>query len=442
MELLLNGGANIDDTNEMEYTALCQAAATRFDSTELLLKRGANIHHTNMEGNTALFMACLGGVHDCAELLLNRGANINHVNKVGDTALFFTLQEYEFVFYDCAELLIKRGANVNHVNKNGFTPLARALVITEEVMIRLFLSHGANTQHLHSLIGKSDDDSNFLSGKPLTEDMVKKAEAWQKEDISAKARAGKLKLFDRPNLDTADQNGRTALISFAGSGEIAALTRLIETKAQVNNADKGGCTALSLASRNNHFACSELLLKKGANVNHVNQEGRTALFYACMFGHLPYVDLLLKARATINLADRTGWTPLAVATSDGYKEVARLLLRRGAEVNALKLLIGQKSWPCGPLLTKEMVEELELWQALDESADDDQAEDERDDQLSLGVEDALRAKITEILEKRSDQQALSITEVRWALADTFGSMIQQFKKWVTDLIREEYESWC
>jgi ankyrin repeat protein len=56
---LVQGGANIEETNEDDMTTLLLASQEgHFDIVVYLVEHGANVAHTDSEGTTALHWAC------------------------------------------------------------------------------------------------------------------------------------------------------------------------------------------------------------------------------------------------------------------------------------------------------------------------------------------------------------------------------------------------
>lgn len=87
-ELLLEAGANIDDSSEGQQTALHAAALNgHFDVVKLLIDRKANLNLPGRCGATALHEAAASGDANIVRLLLEAGADPTVRNKAGKTAL-------------------------------------------------------------------------------------------------------------------------------------------------------------------------------------------------------------------------------------------------------------------------------------------------------------------------------------------------------------------
>lgn len=103
-------------------------------------------------------------------------------------------------------------------------------------------------------------------------------------------------------LDTADNEGRSALSWSALSGKVHATNCLLDHGANISHADKKGCAPLDLASTKGHSEVVQLLLEKGANLEHVDIEGVRPLDRAIANGHSSTVTCFLKKGAKLGPA--------------------------------------------------------------------------------------------------------------------------------------------
>lgn len=106
-------------------------------------------------------------------------------------------------------------------------------------------------------------------------------------------------LFLQGGMDSesADEQGRTALILAATAGHTATVKTLIANGADVKNTDKQGKTALIWAAELDQIPAVQALLVNGADVNHAANDGTTALVAAKNKGDAELVALLEKAGA-------------------------------------------------------------------------------------------------------------------------------------------------
>jgi ankyrin repeat protein len=74
---LVEGGANIDETDRNGMTALLLASLeSKFEIVVYLVGHGANVAHTSNGGKTALHWVCLNGALSSVKCLLEHDASI------------------------------------------------------------------------------------------------------------------------------------------------------------------------------------------------------------------------------------------------------------------------------------------------------------------------------------------------------------------------------
>jgi len=122
------------------------------------------------------------------------------------------------------------------------------------------------------------------------------------------------------------------LLHAAESGDEALLSSLLATRDRPNpdTVDLEGNSALMLAAQNGHLGVCEQLLKAGANVNMAKATGKTtALMRAAMNGHHDICKLLISAGANVD-AKAGNISALDIAQRRGYDDVVETLLAAGA----------------------------------------------------------------------------------------------------------------
>lgn len=136
-----------------------------------------------------------------------------------------------------------------------------------------------------------------------------------------------------------DANGRNAVLAATQGGHADAALLLIERGADVNAQDHIEDSAFLLAGARGHTEIARLALRAGADPKRLNRYGGTALIPACHYGHVDTVRLLLAESAIdVNHVNRLGWSALleALILGDGsarYQEIVRLLLAHRANPN-------------------------------------------------------------------------------------------------------------
>jgi ankyrin repeat protein len=127
--------------------------------------------------------------------------------------------------------------------------------------------------------------------------------------------------------DPKDENGRTALMRAALSGNRAEVQALLDSGADVNATTERGVTALMLAAGKGRTEIVQDLLTKGADVNAKTPGNYTALMSAALNGQIEIVKVLLDKGADANAKDNGDQTAMKYAESKGHTDVVELLTR-------------------------------------------------------------------------------------------------------------------
>jgi ankyrin repeat protein len=123
-------------------------------------------------------------------------------------------------------------------------------------------------------------------------------------------------------------------------GDKAALTTLLQQKADVNAPQVDGATALHWAVYRDDVETVNQLIRAGANVNVANREGVTPLAMASLYGLPAIVETLLKAGADAKQRTASGETLVMFAARSGNPDAIKLLVAAGADINAKESLRG------------------------------------------------------------------------------------------------------
>lgn len=94
VKVLLDGGADVNETVNGGWSALMRASGSRSDLVRLLIDHGASLNLQDDEGCYALLNAVLESRFDIIKLLLQKGADCRLVTDDGKTALS-TIQKQE-----------------------------------------------------------------------------------------------------------------------------------------------------------------------------------------------------------------------------------------------------------------------------------------------------------------------------------------------------------
>jgi len=239
--------------------------------------------------------------------------------------------------------LIEAGADVNAKNINGKTAL-------------MWAASGKSLEIVKLLIEKRAEVSAEIGGQLL----IKAARGNSIE-------LAKLLLAKGVNVNTKDEDKKTALMWAVDNNFIELSKFLIENRADVNGKNKNGQTAFVMAKRrgnqqmvdmlkrhgatipspismsavrNNNIEAVRKAIEQGADVNEKNKNGQTALIIAASKNLLEMAELLIEQGADINIKDNLGFTALMFAEigasgiygyRPGRQQMVDLLKKHGAK---------------------------------------------------------------------------------------------------------------
>ena len=149
VKLLLDAGANINDSGKEGYTAL--HASVRNKSTEiasLLINRGADLEPGRSNGNTPLGDAAMNGNIDSVNLLVRSGANVNRGSKVHEyvTPLYFasSLCSDRSKSLEVVKYLLSKGVVLDTKDTYGQTPLHNAILCRNTGAAKALINAGCD----------------------------------------------------------------------------------------------------------------------------------------------------------------------------------------------------------------------------------------------------------------------------------------------------------
>lgn len=279
VQLLIDRGADLSLKDVKDATALDFAVKQgRIDVARLLFAKGARSSGryeteealTKATTNFALLRAATANDLATARKTLDAGANVNTRNQNAETPLILAV---EFGYsLDIATLLIDKGADVDAVNASGETALMLAAARNNSDAAKLLVAHKASL----SPRNKKQQTALHIAAAALSAAIVKSIlgdQAVNKNKASVK----------RVEVDTRDENGRTALLLAADNEGMVpdeVFDLLLNAGAKLNAQDNEGNTALMLSTRAGGFSGVEFLLAKHADLNVRNKAGLTALAIA------------------------------------------------------------------------------------------------------------------------------------------------------------------
>lgn len=240
--------------------------------------------------------------------------DVKEVDEHGRTALHYCA---EYSKTDIAELLLNIDSSIANIKDkdDGYTPLHLAVISSNIELIKCLISHNVD-------LNIKDNESHFA--------MHWASVCGQEEVISLLVNAG-------ANINSKDGFGATPLHYAAqlyatkteeDDKESAKkiLQKLLELDDDVDSQDNNGRSALLwAASVGSQYTC-KMLLDKGANINFPDKDGLTALHCAASQGCVEVINFLSDS-AEIEAKDKNGCTPLFYAVSNGHAEAANALLK-------------------------------------------------------------------------------------------------------------------
>ncbi|MDR3480126.1 MAG: ankyrin repeat domain-containing protein [Burkholderiaceae bacterium] len=131
-------------------------------------------------------------------------------------------------------------------------------------------------------------------------------------------------LLNAPKIDLEAQsnNGDTALMIASYTGNLDAVTALLDKDAEVN---RPGWTALHYAATIGDCAIVKLLLDRFAYIDAESPNKTTPIMMAARSGQRAAVKLLMEEGADISLKNEQGLSATDFAIKGGYREIAEML---------------------------------------------------------------------------------------------------------------------
>jgi uncharacterized protein len=315
MELLLRNGARADlalEDGDSAFFHLLDRAGHAQPALLYLLDRG--ISPSGLGGLSRYLAVCLKNEYvtrsyeNFALQLFERGADAFGHQEKHEAPL---LQSIHLGWRRLTEVLLQSGVNPNQRDARGFSALHLAANLGREVSIKQLLTFGAD-------INTRTADGQSALGIALAAGQHDLS-AWL-EWRSWQPPGRRLFAMDLP--------------ASAMTGDLQAVTRLIELGLPIDAMDAQGCTALLRAAGGGHESIVRYLLLNGADLRISARTGATALSAAISMRHANVVDLLLRSGADPEQSLPGGVTPLMLASALGLPDIISHLLSRGAQPNA------------------------------------------------------------------------------------------------------------
>ncbi|KAL8888658.1 MAG: hypothetical protein Q9192_006142, partial [Flavoplaca navasiana] len=150
---------------------------------------------------------------------------------------------------------------------------------------------------------------------------------------NGQARSIELLLDFGANINSEDEEGRTALLTASVMGNLNLVHLLLDRGFDIEARNSKGEDALLRAAQGFHESCVLALLDHGADINSKNSNGTTALHLATIYDDLDLLNVFLARGGNVDARNDRGKTPLFTAVENDHEHCMLALIRHGADVN-------------------------------------------------------------------------------------------------------------
>ena len=348
-------------------------------------------------GRTPLMLAAWRGHNEVLDALLGEGASVHATDRDGLSTMSWAAKSAasEPACTDVVARLLSARAKAHHCSSDGSTPLMLAAGAGRAGIVDALLHAPLRGAPVRAIDMKDVKECTALSYAAMRLQGAGDSASAQSQEagdyaavIRLLAKAGaqvnhrcqqtaltccKRAGADGVSDDSAAETGLTPLMLAAHSGNVAALTALLELRADIGLSDAeqkvalshaawGGCSAavaallaaqrgreylehadahertpLLLAAKHNKLDCLSTLLDQGANVLAVDVDGWSALSMVCGMEcgdstAAAAAAALLRAGADLEHHTANVKTPLYLAAGHGSAATVAVLLESGASV--------------------------------------------------------------------------------------------------------------
>ncbi|XP_076758357.1 zinc-RING finger and ankyrin repeat domain-containing protein rolling pebbles isoform X1 [Xylocopa sonorina] len=341
--LLLLAGASPNHITEYlgNAPALCiYAHEGSVEMVSLLLEFGADVEQTNSQGCTALSLAAARGHCDVVRRLAAAGASLGHTDMAGQCPLVHAARHgrLSVVGYLLAcDWLVPANETEQRSSRQD---TGREEAAQQAVVAAAAQGHESIVEYLLDMAEVTVDRPDTLIGETaLTVAAANGSTATVSALLARGASPMAVNAKGLSPLMLAAREGHWGTAERLLQGTLSSSTDAIldDAASLLDQRDPAGRTALMLAASEGHTSLIELFLDKGSVLESRDKEGLTALCWSCVRGRLAGVQNLIDHGADVNTNDNTGRTPLDLAAFQGNPKLVQLLLEKGAAVEHVDL---------------------------------------------------------------------------------------------------------
>ncbi|HEC00676.1 MAG TPA: hypothetical protein ENI91_03185 [Sphingomonadales bacterium] len=327
---LLKSGAKVNYQDKSGISALMEASQQGHDKViRALLKKGAKPDLRNVDGDTALLIAASRDNLNVVRALIEGGARINSLNKKKCTPLILATYRNDLPM---VQYLLSKRADIFTVNAKGRTAYEIAQGYKNEKLVRLIKKSGGRklAKILESQVKEHSLKRLYYQAgtnqkRGWTPVMYG---AWRGDKASVRAA-----LTKKPNLETRDSTGMTALALAAQGGHLDIIYMLLDAGASLKCGENMETHPLFVAIKQDQDKLVRRLLPAITENKGCQRVLKSALSYSLLKGKMEVADLLLKAG--VSFAGDKELSPLIMMAAKADDGLVTLLIRNGVDVNAV-----------------------------------------------------------------------------------------------------------
>ena len=299
-------GINIDLKNDKGMNCLHIAALCgHLDLCRTLInEHNFDVHMADNDGCTALLHSAKNGSCELFTYLAGVGSNIDSKNCLGCNCLHIAAQNGHLNL--CKTIIDKYKIDVHMVDNDGWTPL-----------------HHSGRNGSYELVTYFADMGNDIYGKCNLGSNI----------VHIAAHYGHLSLLktliDKHHFDvnTVDNDGRTALHHSASNGSYELVTYFAGMGTNIHVKDNNGMNCLHMAAfSGNLHLCKTLIDQQNFDVHMVDNDGRTALHHSVRSGSNELVKYFADTETSIYCKTNFGQNSLHIAAQNGHLNLCKTLL--------------------------------------------------------------------------------------------------------------------